>query len=79
MKRVRVPPASRVWLHLDQGPSVMYDCVHAPCVIRVVAQFVRRVWDLCVKRVGAPFVIKGASLVVRPGFNLVRKILEKGT
>ena len=53
----------------------MYDCVHAPCVIRVVAQFVRRVWDLCVKRLGVPFVIKGATLVVRPGFNpWVRKI-----
>ena len=38
-------------------------------MIRVVAQFVRRVWDLCVRRVGAPFVTKGASLVARPGFN----------
>ena len=47
----------------------MCDWVHAPCVIRVVAQFVRRVWDLCVRRGGAPFVTKGASLVARPGFS----------
>ena len=50
-------PASE--LHMNQGPSLVCDWVHDLRVIRVVAQFVRRVWDLCVRKVGALFVIGG--------------------
>ena len=44
---------------MNQGPSLVCDWIHALRVIRVVAQFVRRVWDLCVRKVGALFVIGG--------------------